>query len=268
MIPDDDATSGLRSAAARAPWRDGGGARVVDAVRDLAADHHLHRLGGRHRGAQHEPFNNYVNQFGPFWAEAFGATGLYTVYSAWWFLLILAFLVVSTSLCIARNTPKVISDLRAFKERVREQALRAFHHKAEGTVPLAPDAALARMDALLGARGWRAKVDVRRARHDDRGTQGHGEQGGLPRGALVDRADLPGGTGRRRPGRARADGVLRQEHVCRWRADQRGAGEHRLPRPTRRTAATCWCPRAHAPAPPSCSMPDGSCCRTCRSTWS
>src|SRR5688572_6942510 len=110
---------------------------------------------------QHEPFNNYINQFGPFWAEAFGATGLYTVYSAWWFLLILAFLVVSTSLCIARNTPKVISDLRAFKERVREQALRAFHHKAEGTVALAPDAALARMGALLNARGWRAKVDVR-----------------------------------------------------------------------------------------------------------
>ena len=42
---------------------------------------------------QHEPFNNYVNQFGPFWAEVFGSVGLYTVYSAWWFLLILAFLV-------------------------------------------------------------------------------------------------------------------------------------------------------------------------------
>ena len=56
---------------------------------------------------QHEPLNNYVNQFGPFWAELFGALDLYTVYSAAWFLLILAFLVVSTSLCIARQAPKI-----------------------------------------------------------------------------------------------------------------------------------------------------------------
>jgi cytochrome c biogenesis protein len=48
---------------------------------------------------QHEPMGNYVNQFGPFWAELFGRLGLYTVYSAPWFLLILAFLVLSTSLC-------------------------------------------------------------------------------------------------------------------------------------------------------------------------
>src|SRR5260221_12352650 len=64
---------------------------------------------------QHEPYNNYVNQFGPFWAEAFSKAGLYTVYAAWWFLLILAFLVVSTSLCIARNTPKILGDLRTYK---------------------------------------------------------------------------------------------------------------------------------------------------------
>jgi cytochrome c biogenesis protein len=54
---------------------------------------------------QAEPAVNYVNQFGPFWAQLFGQLNLFTVYSAWWFLLILAFLVLSTSLCIARNTP-------------------------------------------------------------------------------------------------------------------------------------------------------------------
>src|SRR2546430_15707173 len=75
---------------------------------------------------QHEPLPNYVNQFGPFWAEVFGAVGLYTVYSAGWFLLILGFLVLSTSLCIARNVPKIAADLRTFKEHVREQALPAF----------------------------------------------------------------------------------------------------------------------------------------------
>jgi len=62
---------------------------------------------------QAEPAVNYVNQFGPFWAQLFGQLNLFTVYSAWWFLLILAFLVISTSLCIARNTPKILVDIRA-----------------------------------------------------------------------------------------------------------------------------------------------------------
>ncbi|MCI1192507.1 cytochrome c biogenesis protein ResB [Calidifontimicrobium sp. SYSU G02091] len=110
---------------------------------------------------QHEPFNNYVNQFGPFWADVFAAVGLYTVYSAWWFLLILAFLVVSTSLCIARNTPKIIADLKAYKEHLREQSLQAFHHKAQGTVDEPRAAAYDRIAATLGAAGWRAKVQVR-----------------------------------------------------------------------------------------------------------
>ncbi len=43
---------------------------------------------------QNEPMPNYVNQFGPFWFDVFGKLGLYSVYSAWWFLLILAFLVI------------------------------------------------------------------------------------------------------------------------------------------------------------------------------
>jgi len=72
---------------------------------------------------QHEPYPNYVNQFGPFWAQVFDSLKLYSVYSAWWFLLILAFLVISTSLCIARNTPKILSDLKQYKENIREQSL-------------------------------------------------------------------------------------------------------------------------------------------------
>ncbi|MEP6965541.1 MAG: cytochrome c biogenesis protein ResB, partial [Polaromonas sp.] len=68
---------------------------------------------------QQEPLSNYVNQFGPFWAQVFSLVSLNTVYSAWWFLLILAFLVVSTSLCIARNTPKILADYSQLKEDVR-----------------------------------------------------------------------------------------------------------------------------------------------------
>ena len=110
---------------------------------------------------QHEPYNNYVNQFGPFWAELFGKVGLYTVYSVWWFLLILAFLVLSTSLCIARNVPKIIVDLRTYKEQVREQALASFHHRGQAEVAESRDQAFDRISALLVHGGWKAKVQVR-----------------------------------------------------------------------------------------------------------
>lgn len=110
---------------------------------------------------QNEPFNNYVNQFGPFWADVFGAVGLYAIYSTPWFLAILGFLVVSTSLCIARNTPKILADLRSYKESVREQALASFHHKAEGRLAASPEAVLQQASALLASHGWQARAQVR-----------------------------------------------------------------------------------------------------------
>ena len=110
---------------------------------------------------QHEPSINYVNQFGPFWSDVFAAVGLTAVYSAWWFLLILAFLVVSTSLCIARNAPKIWVDLRTYKEQLREQALTSFHLHARGELAVPPDAAYERIAALLAAAGWKAKVQRR-----------------------------------------------------------------------------------------------------------
>ena len=110
---------------------------------------------------QNEPFNNYVNKFGPFWADVFARFDLFTVYSAPWFLLILAFLVLSTSLCIARNAPKIVVDLRSFKENVREQALKAFHHKADGELPMGREAALQRVSGLLAELGWSARAQVR-----------------------------------------------------------------------------------------------------------
>ena len=110
---------------------------------------------------QHEPLNNYVNQFGPFWSDVFGRADIYTVYSAWWFLIILAFLVISTSLCIARNTPKILADFKAYKENIREQSLKAFPHRAEAGLTEGPESAAHRIgQALLGS-GWKVKLQSR-----------------------------------------------------------------------------------------------------------
>jgi cytochrome c biogenesis protein len=110
---------------------------------------------------QHEPINNYVNQFGPFWSEVFGAIDLYSVYSAWWFLLILAFLVISTSLCIARNTPKILHDLKLFKENIREQSLKAFPHHADADLAEDGEAAARRIGQVLVQSGWKVRLQQR-----------------------------------------------------------------------------------------------------------
>lgn len=107
---------------------------------------------------QNDPMPNYVNQFGPFWFEIFDKLGLYAVYSAWWFLLFMGFLVLSTSLCIARNAPKMLRDVKSWRDNVREQSLRNFHHKHEWTTAEAPAEAAARLARQVGARGYKTKL--------------------------------------------------------------------------------------------------------------
>jgi cytochrome c biogenesis protein len=110
---------------------------------------------------QQEPINNYINQFGPFWAEVFGAMGLFAVYSAWWFLLILLFLVISTSLCVARNTPQILRDLKNFKEHLRESSFKAFAHNTAWTVASQPNDAVARIHKAFADIGWKIKTQTR-----------------------------------------------------------------------------------------------------------
>lgn len=107
---------------------------------------------------QNEPMTNYVNQFGPFWFEVFSKLNLYAVYSTWWFLVIMGFLVVSTSLCLLRNAPKMLKDMRSWRENVREQSLRNFHHKAEWRVGISRAALTAQTLARVTANGYKTKV--------------------------------------------------------------------------------------------------------------
>ena len=107
---------------------------------------------------QNEPMPNYVNQFGPFWVEVFDKLGLYSVYSAWWFLTIMGFLVASTMLCIIRNAPKMLKDMRSWRENVREQSLRNFHHKAEWQTNTPLLAAVQQTINRIATQGYKSRV--------------------------------------------------------------------------------------------------------------
>ena len=80
---------------------------------------------------QNEPYENYIIKFGQFWFEFFEAMGLYNVYQAFWFLLILIFLIISTSFCVSRNSPKILKEYKKFQLNARERSLKSFKHSYE-----------------------------------------------------------------------------------------------------------------------------------------
>ena len=110
---------------------------------------------------QREPLINYVNQFGPFWAELFRAASIYEIYNAWWFLVVLAFLITSTSLCVIRNSPKMLREMRSWRDKVRSSSLRSFHHHGEVISRDDVVATTARQSKVLVGLGYRVKPDVR-----------------------------------------------------------------------------------------------------------
>lgn len=107
---------------------------------------------------QNEPYANYIIQFGQFWFDFFEMLGLYDVYHSAWFLLILLFLVVSTSLCVYRNSPQMLKELRTYREGATEKSLRAFNHK-QAYHPVRPlEAAASDLKQFLTLRGFRFKT--------------------------------------------------------------------------------------------------------------
>ena len=107
---------------------------------------------------QNEPYSNYVVEFGQFWFNFFEMLGLYDVYHSVWFLAILLFLVASTSLCIYRNSPLMLRELRAFREHATEHSLRSFSHQQEYHPVYDTEETKQRLTHFLDARGFRFKT--------------------------------------------------------------------------------------------------------------
>jgi cytochrome c biogenesis protein len=107
---------------------------------------------------QSKTMPEYVNKFGPFWFEVFNRLSLTSLYSAWWFLLIMSFLVISTSLCLLRNTPKMINDMKSWRENVREQSLQNFHHKGSWETQQEPTQLSSILSQQLQQLGYKTKL--------------------------------------------------------------------------------------------------------------
>lgn len=90
---------------------------------------------------QNQPQTDYLVKFGPFWVQIFGFLGLYDVYASAWFVVIMLFLVISTSLCLIRNVPPFWREMKSFREKVKEKSLAAMRHSSLLDVKITPEVA-------------------------------------------------------------------------------------------------------------------------------
>lgn len=102
--------------------------------------------------------NAYVDRFGPFWFDLFDKFSIWHIYNSWWFLLIMAFLVFSTSVCLITKTPKFLREARTFKEYVRSSSLRAFPNRVQAQTEIKPDSVLLGVQKMLSNMGYKYKV--------------------------------------------------------------------------------------------------------------
>lgn len=107
---------------------------------------------------QNQPYPSYVIKFGAFWFDIFRALGLYDLYASSWFLTILAFLVISTTTCIIRNTPGIIRELKHFRENVQEKSLRLMNHSHTLQLNQPSQELQSTAEAILKNQGYSYKI--------------------------------------------------------------------------------------------------------------
>lgn len=88
---------------------------------------------------QNQPYADYVLKFGPFWFEVFQRLDVFNVYSSLWFLSILGFLVLSTSVCVYRHLPVVWRDISDFRQHAQHGALLKLGNHAELQLDQTPE---------------------------------------------------------------------------------------------------------------------------------
>ena len=77
---------------------------------------------------QNQAQADYLQQFGPLWYWVFRSLGLFDMYHTWWFMGMLAFLMVSLASCLWRNVPKMLKEMRQRKATIPEKALKRFQY--------------------------------------------------------------------------------------------------------------------------------------------
>ena len=77
---------------------------------------------------QNQDQADYLQQFGPIWYWVFRSLGLFDMYHTWWFLSLLGFLMLSLSVCLWRNVPRFLKEMRSSKVALSDSAMKHMKH--------------------------------------------------------------------------------------------------------------------------------------------
>jgi cytochrome c biogenesis protein len=107
---------------------------------------------------QNQAFQDYIIKFGPFWTQVFNQLGLFHVYGAAWFILVLLFLLVSTAVCVSRNGPSFIKDMKQYSETL---SLNAYKHQPHNLTYTPEHFDTETAEAVLKEQGFKTKIHQR-----------------------------------------------------------------------------------------------------------
>lgn len=107
---------------------------------------------------QNEPYQDYIIKFGPFWHGFFERLGLYSIYSSGWFILVLAFLVTTTGICLYRNGPRILASARQYREDMQEAQLLNLADCCRTQTSLAYDASVAKLADCFRELGFNTRI--------------------------------------------------------------------------------------------------------------
>lgn len=108
---------------------------------------------------QNENYSSYVIKFGPFWFEVFRTLELYDVYSAIWFLSVLAFMLASVSTCVWRHGAHFIKDMMSYQEHTHATQLKKMHLSHSGQSALGQAELLTQSEQLFKQHGFKHKTE-------------------------------------------------------------------------------------------------------------
>jgi len=108
---------------------------------------------------QNQEQGDYLQQFGPVWYWVFRSLGLFDMYHTWWFLTLLGALMVSLTICLWRNVPRMLKEMRSRKVTLSERAMGHMQHVHHWQLP-AGDAAAVADKAVAGLQGWESRRET------------------------------------------------------------------------------------------------------------
>jgi cytochrome c biogenesis protein len=108
---------------------------------------------------QNQEQNDYLQQFGPVWYWVFRSLGLFDMYHTWWFLTLLGALMVSLSVCLWRNVPRMLKEMRSRKITLSDNAMKHMQHVQHIDVK-GGDAQAIADTAAASLKGWETLHDA------------------------------------------------------------------------------------------------------------